>query len=493
MMPPPPPPLLPLLSLLSLLCGGSLSQTSQFTLQVPESVTVQEALCVSIPCTFTYPNYMENFKMIHGYWFRGEDNIFSPAVAATDPTVEIRTETQGRFHLTGNLQERNCTLSITSARKEDTGTYYFRLQKGNIKYTYRYQAVSVEVTALTQEPEVQGTEALRAGCPAAVTCSAPGNCRNGVPLTFSWTGTVLSPRRSPSLTNSPGPPPFSVLSFTPGPRDHGSNLTCRVTFPGTNATTQTTVRLNVTYLPMPPTIRVYLGNSTAPTSPVNASSLMVPEGGTLRLVCSAPANPPATLSWTRAGSGLDLSPLLGPEGLELELAHMGPDDGGEYVCQAHHPRGGTRLVSLTLALQRESPGEPLGHSGSYSKGLILGAATGVGVTALISLCLILLIVKTLRAKPAGPAPVTFNAQGISKADSVNLVSNTIPLPKEPQESRPDSTQELPSLTKPNPAEEGHEEGEEELQYYASLTFQPRQLQDTIRSGEMTEYSEIKFH
>ncbi|XP_028920436.1 sialic acid-binding Ig-like lectin 13 isoform X2 [Ornithorhynchus anatinus] len=485
------PPLLPLLSLLSLLCRGSLSQFSGFTLQVLQSVTVQEALCVSIPCTFTYPNYKWNSQIAHGYWFRIRDESSSPAVAATDPTKELREETRGRFRLIGDLQKKKCTLSISNVRKEDAGIYYFRLQKGEIKYSYKNTEVSVEVTALTQEPEVRGTETLRAGCPATMTCLAPGNCKSEVLPTFSWTGTVLSPRRDPSLTNSPGPPPSSVLSFTPGSKDHGSNLTCRVTFPGTDITIQTTVRLSVTYLPAPPTIRVYLGNSTVPTSPDNASSLTVPEGGTLRLVCSAPAHPPATLSWTRVGLGLSLSPRQGPQGLELELARLGSGDGGEYVCRAHHPHGGTRLVSLTLVLQSESPGKSLGHSGSYGKGLILGAAGGVGVTTLIFLCLILLIVKTLRAKLATPEPVTFKVQGIAKADSINLVSKTIPLP-EFQESRPDGTLELPSYAEPDPAKEGDGEEAEELQYYASLTFQPRQLQDTIQSGEITEYSEIKF-
>ena len=37
----------------------------------------------------------------------------------------------------------------------------------------------------------------------------------------------------------------SVLTVTPQPRDHGTNLTCQVTLPGAGVTTRTTIRLNV--------------------------------------------------------------------------------------------------------------------------------------------------------------------------------------------------------------------------------------------------------
>nr|KAF6408024.1 hypothetical protein HJG59_016522 [Molossus molossus] len=53
----------------------------------------------------------------------------------------------------------------------------------------------------------------------------------------------------------------SVVTLTPGPQDHGANLTCRVTFPGAGVSTVKTIQLNV-YAPQNLTIRVFRGNST---------------------------------------------------------------------------------------------------------------------------------------------------------------------------------------------------------------------------------------
>uniref|UniRef100_A0A8C3WRF9 Ig-like domain-containing protein n=1 Tax=Catagonus wagneri TaxID=51154 RepID=A0A8C3WRF9_9CETA len=98
--------------------------------------------------------------------------------------------------------------------------------------------------ALTQTPDIRVQGVLESGRPGTVTCAMPGACEWGTPPTFSWMGVALH-----SL--GPGPPSSSVLTFTLGPGDHGTDLTCRVTFPGAGAgvSFQTTIRLNVSYGP----------------------------------------------------------------------------------------------------------------------------------------------------------------------------------------------------------------------------------------------------
>jgi hypothetical protein len=51
---------------------------------------------------------------------------------------------------------------------------------------------------------------------------------------------------SAALT-SPGPKTAlsSMLTLTPRPQDHGTNLTCQVTFPGADVTVKKTIQLNV--------------------------------------------------------------------------------------------------------------------------------------------------------------------------------------------------------------------------------------------------------
>uniref|UniRef100_A0A8C0L3R2 Ig-like domain-containing protein n=1 Tax=Canis lupus dingo TaxID=286419 RepID=A0A8C0L3R2_CANLU len=92
--------------------------------------------------------------------------------------------------------------------------------------------------ALTQKPDIHFLEPLRSGFPQNLTCSLPGFCEGGRPLTFSWVGGALD-RLDPQTVSS------SVLTLTPRLQDHGSNLTCRVSLPGAQSTVERTIRLNV--------------------------------------------------------------------------------------------------------------------------------------------------------------------------------------------------------------------------------------------------------
>uniref|UniRef100_A0A8C4Y997 Immunoglobulin domain-containing protein n=1 Tax=Gopherus evgoodei TaxID=1825980 RepID=A0A8C4Y997_9SAUR len=123
----------------------SLSQLPGFTLTVPQSVSVQEGFCVLVPCTFTYPAsyYTDNFWnyrpdiRLYGYWYKDPANESQdPPVASSDPSRGVSQETQGRFRLAGELVYGDCSLLIREAQWRDTGRYFFRFEKGTLKYSY---------------------------------------------------------------------------------------------------------------------------------------------------------------------------------------------------------------------------------------------------------------------------------------------------------------------------------------------------------------------
>ncbi|KAM6154442.1 sialic acid-binding Ig-like lectin 14 [Erethizon dorsatum] len=59
------------LLLLTLLWAGSLQQYPQYRLQVQESVTVQEGLCVLVPCSFSFPwSVWSSSEEFYMSWFR---------------------------------------------------------------------------------------------------------------------------------------------------------------------------------------------------------------------------------------------------------------------------------------------------------------------------------------------------------------------------------------------------------------------------------------
>ncbi|XP_027713979.1 sialic acid-binding Ig-like lectin 13 isoform X2 [Vombatus ursinus] len=320
-----------LLLLLSLLWRGTISQ-NEYGIHVQETVTVQEGLCVSIPCSFYYPQQYKNKNTVRGYWYYY--NFLKSSLAATnDPQESVHSWARGRFHLTGDPQMDNCSLRITRAQKNDYGSYSFWVKKENMAYSYTDKAVSIQVDDLTQKPEVHIPGILKSGHQVNLTCTVPGACREGTPMTFFWTGTALSSNRFASLDLH-----SSQLLFTPQPQDHATSLTCQVTFKNPSVTTKTTVQLRVFYPPWNMKI-ISRANGTGQVLPGNTSSLVVLEGESLTLVCYTHSEPQATLSWTHGNQILHSTQAPNPGVLHLELAKLGIEDSGEYTCQAWNSLG----------------------------------------------------------------------------------------------------------------------------------------------------------
>ncbi|XP_075808985.1 sialic acid-binding Ig-like lectin 12 [Microtus pennsylvanicus] len=304
--------------------------------------------------------------------------------------------------------------------------------------------MTLQVTDLTNTPDILIPETLEAGRPSNLTCSAPWACGS---LAFSWTGTSMSLLS----TNTAG---SSVLTVTPQPRDHGTNLTCQVTLPGAAVTTRTTIRLNVsceaglgglpvflrqsgpqggvrvwilgpkilirghvrimgschTHLdsrwgrtvlmsplchslldaPKNLTVTISQGADSESITPENGSSLPVSEGQSLRLLCSTDSYPPANLSWILDNLSLCPSKLSKPGLLELSSVHLKHE--GVYTCQAQHALG-SQHFSLSLYLQRKS---------GLMAEVVLVAVVEVAVKVLLlGLCLIVLRLRSRGRRQQG--------------------------------------------------------------------------------------------
>uniref|UniRef100_A0A4X2KQC5 Ig-like domain-containing protein n=2 Tax=Vombatus ursinus TaxID=29139 RepID=A0A4X2KQC5_VOMUR len=225
--------------------GGSLSQYPEYKLEVPASVTVQEGLCIRVPCAFSYPSYhMIHDSQAFGSWFKkGANTKKDKPVVTNDPNQDEQEEARGRFHLVGDPKKNNCSLSIVDVQKRDSGQYFFRIHRGqSLKFNYLSYMVNVSVKALTQKPDIYIPRTLDPGQLVKVICVVPSDFVCGTPPIFSWTGAILSSQKVSRETTY-----FSELTLTPSLQHHGSNLTCQVTLPGAQVSTERTVHLSVTY------------------------------------------------------------------------------------------------------------------------------------------------------------------------------------------------------------------------------------------------------
>ncbi|XP_074242113.1 sialic acid-binding Ig-like lectin 10 isoform X2 [Saimiri boliviensis] len=340
--------LLPLL-LLSSLLGGPQAMDGSFSIQVQRSVTVPEGLCVSVPCNLSYPrrDWTESTPA-YGYWFRERAETSKDApVATNNPNREVDMSTRDRFQLTGDPGRGSCSLVIRDAQMQDMGVYLFRVERGSyVKFNF-LNAFHLNVIALTQKPDVYIPETLEPGRPVTVICVFNWAFENCPLPSFSWTGAALSSRRT-----RPSSPHFSVLSFTPRPQDHDTDLTCHVDFSRTGVSAQRTVQLRVAYAPRDVVISISRDNTPAlePQPQGNVPHLEAQKGQFLRLLCAADSQPPATLSWVLQDRVLSWSHPWGPRTLGLELPRVKAGDSGRYTCRAEN-RLGSQQRALDLSVQ----------------------------------------------------------------------------------------------------------------------------------------------
>ncbi|EPQ13754.1 Sialic acid-binding Ig-like lectin 5 [Myotis brandtii] len=325
-----------LLLLPPVLWGGALAKDSSYRLVLQESVTVQESLCVFVPCKFSYSRMFP--KYLHQHWFKIEGNKKrSFLVATNNPEEKLQERTQGRFLIPMDPEPDDCSLTIRDVNMRDSGTYFFHVKYGLYEHTYEDQMLSLKVTALTDKPDIQIPGPLESGRLKKLNCFVLWACEEGTPPIFSWTSaahTFLGPR-SHHLS--------SVLTLIPRPQDHSTNLTCQVHFPATGVSVERTIRLNVASLKI-----------------LQTTSLSILEGEALRLRCEADSNPPAELSWFRGSPGLHATPITSTA--ILELPRVGPAQEGEFTCQARHKLGS---LSVSLSLSVVYPPQLLGPSCSW--------------------------------------------------------------------------------------------------------------------------------
>ena len=92
------------------------------------------------------------------------------------------------------------------------------------------------ISLSSEKPDIHFLEPLESGRPTKLTCRLSLACDELHPLLFSWAGDALDAMKPDTLHSS-------EITLTPRAQDHGTNLTCLVTFQ--QVTLERTVLLNV--------------------------------------------------------------------------------------------------------------------------------------------------------------------------------------------------------------------------------------------------------
>lgn len=98
--------------------------------------------------------------------------------------------------------------------------------------------LSLFSSALSRTPGIHFHGFLDSGHPKNVTCTEPWARERGTPLPFHWIGVTVTSLGSRTFNSS-------AFTLTPGPQDHGINLTGSLAFPGAKVSTKRTIRLSV--------------------------------------------------------------------------------------------------------------------------------------------------------------------------------------------------------------------------------------------------------
>ncbi|NP_001009040.1 sialic acid-binding Ig-like lectin 12 precursor [Pan troglodytes] len=361
--------LLLLLLLPPLLCGRvGAKEQKDYLLTMQKSVTVQEGLCVSVLCSFSYPqNGWTDSDPVHGYWFRAGDHVSrNVPVATNNPARAVQEETRDRFHLLGDPQNKDCTLSIRDTRESDAGTYVFRVERGNMKWNYKYDQLSVNVTASQDllsryRLEVPESVTVQEGLCVSVPCSVlypHCNWTASSPVYGSWfkEGADI-PCDIPVATNTPS---GKVQEDTQGrflllgdPQTNNCSLSIRDARKGDSGKYYFQVergsrKWNYIYdkLSVHVTALTHLPTFSIPGT--------LESGHPRNLTCSVPwaceQGTPPTITWMGA-SVSSLEPTISRSSM-LSLIPKPQDHGTSLTCQVTLPGAGvttTRAVRLNIS------------------------------------------------------------------------------------------------------------------------------------------------
>ncbi|XP_077312717.1 sialic acid-binding Ig-like lectin 16 [Lithobates pipiens] len=307
-----------LIYIISHLWSG-IESKSGYSITVSKNVTVQQGLCVHIPCSFTVPWNYALTKNAKGIWY----NKYEKPVAIKKNTESDKND---RFLLTGSIQSGDCSLYIEDPLPDDEGSYYFRVED-KTQYSYKDIQPYVKVTELTDKPKISPIKSWLVGEELEMECTFTDNCKRTSPQ-MKWEGNYQNAKVTTTHTTSyiNGLNTHrSIIIFIVGKEQNKSPLSCilRLT---ERVPAITHITLNVEY---PPSVDITIDGSSTD------KNIIVIEGQTKSLECNVDSNPMAEITWFHDDRQL---PAIN-QSVTYILKNISLNHTGRYSCKAHNQYG----------------------------------------------------------------------------------------------------------------------------------------------------------
>uniref|UniRef100_A0A3B4C4J5 Ig-like domain-containing protein n=1 Tax=Pygocentrus nattereri TaxID=42514 RepID=A0A3B4C4J5_PYGNA len=263
-----------------------------FSITLPESV---ESVRVFMPCTFTLNSRFDTDLQgdPKGIWHKDGTKEYHTVFDSTTPE---NNKIKGKIR--EDLRMKNCTTIFNSVNEADSGRYYFKIEAGELRYTYRTASVSINVRG-------------------DLFCSAVSPCPTEPPtLTWSPLPTNSSQEQNQNIRFI-----SSQLSFITTYLHHKLGFICTATCWRTMAPKKPSALLfYMFYAPRNMSV------SVSPSGPVMW-------GRSMTLNCNSDGNPAVNYTWYKEnGEQMETGP-------SLTITETNDTYSGLYYCRAQNQHG----------------------------------------------------------------------------------------------------------------------------------------------------------
>ncbi|XP_050988287.1 myelin-associated glycoprotein isoform X2 [Labeo rohita] len=265
------------------------------SLSAPGRVLAMEGSCLIIPCSFSPSSGAQTMDLRLIRTPTTFLTMLRRTVFSSQRGDAVHPDFRDRTALAGNFSAGDCSVSISSVRRDDQNSYELQIRERGQRSWPAGSKVNISVTGSPEPPELTDPGPVKEGQQVVLNCSARIACPSDRPrLLWKWERgdrDGSSVHGDTELQRDAGQLPVlrTSLTFTV-PRHTNPRVRCELEYPNNNRRSSATREILVHFPPRDVSVQVL--------------SAWVRDGGNALLMCSCKADPPVSeYQWWSVESG----------------------------------------------------------------------------------------------------------------------------------------------------------------------------------------------